>query len=127
VTANQNLWSRENERSRVMRVVEVEIALGGTLSDIAEAMLAKLVGIELPAIDSAAITFLGAAAPGGSFRSIYGPTGTELSVTASTGDRMVVPPDIGRWHSIKLRSGVVATPVTQAALRTIRLIFHDGS
>lgn len=84
--------------------------------------------IEMPAAwDAAAITFLGAHDPNGTFKKIVGDTGTELSVTAATSEIIAVDTAtkvqaLRAMKYIKVRSGTAASPVVQTANRTLYLI-----
>lgn len=84
--------------------------------------------IEMPTEwTTAAITFLGAHGPDGTYKKIVGDTGTELSVTAATSEIIVVDTAtkvqaLRAMKYIKVRSGTAASPVVQTANRTLYLI-----
>lgn len=84
--------------------------------------------IEMPtAWDTASITFLGSHSAGGTYKKIVGDTGTELTVTAATNEIIAIDTAtkvqaLRGFKYIKVRSGTAASPVTQAAERTLYLI-----
>ncbi|MCK9576557.1 MAG: hypothetical protein M0R51_11595 [Clostridia bacterium] len=73
---------------------------------------------------SANITFAGSHSSGGTFRSIYGDGGTEISVTVGGTNRMVGLDAtkcnaLKPFRYVKIRSGTDASPVEQEEIRTI--------
>lgn len=98
----------------------VTIANGASLSDVLDLRGRWFVGIEMPSVWTAAnITFQGST-DGVTFVDLYTPTGSERSVTAAASRYIVLSPqDYGGLNYVKLRSGTSATPVNQAAERTI--------
>lgn len=106
-----------------------------------------LTAITIPSTwTTADITFLGAVhtgftspAPSGvspqdaleallTFRQVVDSTGTELKVTVgATGDKIIVLPDylLEGLQFIKIRSGTLSAPVTQAADRTLRVVVAE--
>jgi hypothetical protein len=83
----------------------------------------KLQGIYMPAAwTTAAITLQASDASGGTFRDVYDNAGTEESITAAASQYISLYPDtFAGVRFIKIRSGTSATPVTQAAARTLIL------
>lgn len=99
-----------------------------------------LVGLDVPTITSAAITFLGASHTGRTpgttfgqsvqdvletqltFRPLVNEAGVEISIAAATGNIVVALPDgmLEGVQFLKIRSGTSAAPVVQAADRTLR-------
>jgi hypothetical protein len=85
----------------------------------------RLFGLELPVMTSAALTFQ-VSTDGTTWRNLYDATQTEVTITASAGERVVVldPALFAAVGRVKIRSGTAATPANQAAERTINLILR---
>lgn len=105
------------------QVTEITIANGASLSDAAHIGVGVVVGISLPTITSAAITFQGSH-DGATYRDVYNNDGvTETALTASTGARIVdAPAALVGLPYLKVRSGTTATAVNQLAERTVVII-----
>ena len=90
----------------------------------------ELEAIMMPADWTAAnLTFLGSNVSAGTFYDVYDSSGNELTVTAAE-DRMIglttAHKDVLKaLRFIKIRSGTTATPVAQAASRTLVLVFKS--
>lgn len=85
----------------------------------------EIVGVELPTIDSAAISFQ-VSYDGVTARDLYANNGTtEVSIAATTGNRVVEAPDALRKAGavqVKVRSGLTGAAVNQTADRVIKLL-----
>ena len=72
---------------------------------------------------TAAITFAAASSDGGTYKPVYGPDGSEVSITVTAG---AISPltgnELAALTFIKVRSGSVGAPVAQATARAINLI-----
>jgi hypothetical protein len=113
----------------------VVIANGASQSGEIDCSGLDIIGLIIPTgWTAAAVTFLAAvredqAGSADTFVPIYDDAGTELTIAsaaAAAGRYIALRPDIapltrGPWR-IKLRSGVAATPVNQAAARTIVVV-----
>lgn len=101
-------------------VVPATILSGASQSNEIDCRGYRLARLSLPgAWTAAAITFLAAPVSGGTFLPVYDDTGTEVSIASpaastSIGMSSLVLPLTG-VQFIKIRSGVAATPVNQAA------------
>lgn len=105
-------------------LVPVTIALNGTLSAAVTFDAGRIEAIELPTIDSAAISFQ-VSYDGTNFRDLYDSAGAEVTLgAASTGARICAAPqglkDAGAVN-VKVRSGTTGATVTQLAARSINL------
>lgn len=111
-------------------MTSVTIAESASLSSevrIPEGMF--LAGIQIPSVwTSANITFQ-ASIDGATYTDVYEIDGSELMVTVGGASRMVVfgPQAWPGFRFIKLRSGTTATPVVQAAARTLNLAIANFS
>lgn len=108
------------------RTVTVSTSTDG-LSDVVDFAGYKEAAIEMStAWTAASITFAAASASSGTFNPVYGSTGAEITVTAPDLSRIitmdVVAASLAPLRFVKIRSGTFATPVTQAATRTLTLI-----
>lgn len=93
--------------------VQVTIADEAALSGAAFIGAAEIVGISVPTIDSAKLTFQGSA-DGVTYRDLYDSTPAELEWAASTGDYFAtLPANLKGVNYLKLRSGTSASPVNQ--------------
>ena len=86
-----------------------------------------LIGIVMPADWTAAnITFQGSL-DNVTFNDVYDEDGVEIAWTGASASRVLLQtgtqPLLGGLSYLKIRSGVTATPVNQAAARTVELIF----
>ena len=82
----------------------------------------------MPASWTAAnLTFQGSDTEAGTYSDLYDDAGTEISVTAAA-SRTIVGSTLDRvvpLRFLKVRSGTTATPVNQAAARTVLLVMKD--
>lgn len=107
-------------------IVPVTIANGESLSSVANLGRRSLLAIVTPAAwTTASLTFQGSD-DGAAFADIYD-DGVERAIASAivVASRWLVMPAPDLWLSIpflKLRSGSAASPVNQAALRTIKLV-----
>lgn len=106
----------------------VSIGAGASLSGAAK-IAGRLVGIYLPAWDSAAVTFQACDTSDGTFQNVYDDAGNEESIAASTGDRYVHlnPDDWLGVNFVKCRSGTAAAAVNQTTAETLTLVFQTGT
>jgi hypothetical protein len=103
-------------------VIAVGIANGASLSGAAHLGAGRLVGLDLPTLTDAALTFQ-VSVDGLSYREALDDAGTPVSVAAGTGAAYwQAPASLGAAPYLKVRSGTVDTPVNQGAARTIRLV-----
>lgn len=105
--------------------VDVTIPNGASLSDIAEISAGEIVGIELPTITAALLSFQ-VSTDGNTFRNLFNSDGTtETQVASTAGDRVVQAPaalkECGAPY-VKVRSGLAGAPTNQGANRVVRLI-----
>lgn len=108
--------------SRRSFFADVVIASGASLSDAIDVTGHVIVGLSLPTIDNAALTFQVAEKSDGTFRNLYDDAGNEVVIPASTGARSVaVPAELVGWSFVKVRSGTSGAAVNQTAERTIRV------
>jgi len=111
----------------VFRRKTVTIANGGNLSTAADCNGLFLTGLSMPSAWTAAnITFSVSANDGASFQNLYETDGTEMLWTVTVDNTYMMLPSrslIGGITNIRVRSGTSATPVNQAAERTIILFF----
>lgn len=103
-------------------VLTVTIANGASLSDAAAIGAGTLIGIQLPTLTSAALTFQGSF-DGTTFAEVVDASNSAVSFTATTGAIYIkAPADLVGVPYLKVRSGTSGSPVNQGAARTIRLI-----
>lgn len=103
-------------------VLSVVIANGASLSGAAEIGAGTLIGIQLPTIDNAALSFQGSA-DGVTYVEALDASSAAVSVAASTGARYIkAPADLAGIPFLKVRSGTSGSPVNQGAARTITLV-----
>jgi hypothetical protein len=110
--------------AQAYRAVNVTIAQGASLSAAANLGFCSVMRMELPTIDSAALTFQ-ISEDGTTYRNYYDEFGSEVSVPASTGARIVRfnPGDLRNIRYIKIRSGTAASAVNQTtAAVSIRVV-----
>lgn len=102
------------------------IASGGSLSTPLELEGAAIFGLIMPAEWTAAnLTFQACDTFGGTYQNLYDDSGTEVTVTAAAARCIAIDLaalKLAGFNYIKIRSGTSATPVNQAAARTIKLI-----
>lgn len=77
------------------------------------------------ALTNTTFTFLGCDKEGGTYQSIYGDDGTEISITVAA-SRCVslnnVALALAPYQWIKVRGGTAATPVVEVAARTLGML-----
>ena len=107
-------------------VVTATIASGASSSNELNVGEWKYAGLVMPSSwTSAVITFLVSNKSGGTFVPLYDDAGVEVSVTVSQGTAVGLANAalaLAPWRYVKLRSGTAASPVNQAADRTIELV-----
>lgn len=108
----------------VAKPLEVVIASGASLSAATALNGHTLIGIIMPAAWTAAnLTFQMSDLAGGTYVDVYGIDEAELEVTAAASRYLALDPV--NWYGVdhlKVRSGTAATPVNQAADRTLKLM-----
>lgn len=103
-------------------VLQVVIANGASLSGAVEIGAGTLVGIQLPTLTSAAISFQGSF-DGVTYAEVLDASSQAVEITASTGaSYLQAPADLHGVPFLKVRSGTSGSPVNQGAARTISLI-----
>jgi hypothetical protein len=103
-------------------VLSVTIANGQSLSDAAHIGVGTLVGIQLPTITSASLSFQGSF-DGTTFVEVVDASANAVAYTASTGAVYIkAPADLLGVPYLKVRSGTSGAAVAQGAARTIQLI-----
>jgi hypothetical protein len=103
-------------------VLTVTIANGQSLSTAAAIGAGTLIGIQLPTITSAALTFQGSA-DGVTYVEALDASSAAVTVSASVGTRYIkAPADLAGVPYLKVRSGTSGAPVNQGAARTITLV-----
>lgn len=115
--------------TRLGSVLAATISSGGTVSTTIDMSRYVLAAIVMPsAWTTAAITFLAAARKGDTFVPVYDDAGTEVTIpsTVALPDRIIVNKavleQLAGLTYLRLRSGTNASPVSQAADRTIYLL-----
>lgn len=108
-----------------IELVSVTISTGATgLSGSIDMTGCVLVGVQMStAWTAGGITFAAATSESGTYQSVYGSTGDEITLTVDASRFVNVSPltSVGyRW--LKVRSGTSGTPVAQAAERTLTLV-----
>jgi len=92
----------------------VTILAGASLSDLIDLAGLIMVGLDVPTIDSAALTFQVCATRTGTYRDLYDDAGNEVTIPASTGARsFTAPAELVGWAFVKVRSGTTGAPVNQ--------------
>jgi len=110
-------------------VIPVTIASGASLSGDVNVNDLRIVGIEMPAGWTAASITFAALIGDGTYGKVQDAGGTEVTITAPAAGTYIAIADtvaligLGR---IKVRSGVAATPVNQAADRDFHLVCVAG-
>lgn len=110
-----------------MPLAEVEqktatIAAAASLSDAIVVGDGEVVGLSVPALDAAALTFQ-ASADGTTYRDLYDSAQVEVSLASSTGGRFIQAPAALKGAAyLKIRSGTSAVPVNQTAQRLIAVV-----
>jgi len=103
-------------------VLPVTIPNGQSLSDAAEIGEGVLLGIQVPALTNAALTFQGSH-DGVTYQNVFDPAQVEVSIPASTGARFVqAPTTLNGLPFVKMRSGTSGAPVAQGADRILQLV-----
>lgn len=104
----------------------VTIAASASVSGEIDLEAYRLVGVVMPSgWTTAALTFTAASTSGGTFQNVYDDAGDEVTVQAAASRSIGVDYAAGAlapWRYVKVRSGTSATPVAQAAERTITLV-----
>jgi hypothetical protein len=107
----------------------VTIAASASVSGEFDLEAYKLVGIIMPSAWTAAnLTFQAAPVSGGTFADMYDDAGDEVTVTAAASRAIgadYIAGALAAFRVLKIRSGTSATPVTQAAERTITLVLKQ--
>lgn len=105
----------------------IDISEDDDLSEAINVQGYMLLGIEFPAEWTAAsVTFQGTFESGGTLKDIYDEDNNEVTWTGAGASKILLAggtaPLIGGFHTIKVRSGVTATPVAQGADRALKLL-----
>lgn len=112
---------------RACVVIPAVIGAGGSLSEAVDLGGLRLAGIEMPAgWTSAGLSFQAAASGSAALADLYSEAGAEVTVAAAAGRFIRLEGVVFaglRW--LKLRSGTAATPVNQAAERTLKLVLVE--
>jgi len=105
------------------RYKQVTIAADGNLSGAANLGYCSPVRLEVPTIVAASLTFQ-LSEDGATYRNLYDEFGGEVTVTASTGNRIIRLNPGEFWNTLhmKIRSGTAGTPVTQTSAVTIGIV-----
>lgn len=100
------------------------IASGASLSGPVDLQGYDLIALEFPSAWSTANVSFQTSQDGVTYRDVYGPTGTEITLTAAASRWVVLDSTLvglfGRY--IKVRSGTAGVPVNQAADRAIGVV-----
>lgn len=105
---------------------EATIAINESLSTAVAIGGSALVGLIMPAAWTAANITLQGSHDGVTFNNVHTDDGTEKTITAAASRYIALnPADYIGMDEIKLRSGTNAAAVTQAAARTITLVFQS--
>jgi hypothetical protein len=103
-------------------VVPVVIANGASLSAAAEIGAGTLVGIQLPTITTATLSFQGSH-DGVTYAEVVDASANAVAYASSAGGVYIkAPADLLGVPFLKVRTGTSGSPVTQGAARTIQLI-----
>lgn len=102
----------------------VTIAAGGSLSNAIDLATQRLAGIAIPAAWTAANLTFQASTDGITFNDLYDWLGGEYTVQVGGPARHLQLPlaDFLGLRHLKIRSGIAAAPVAQAASRTLTLV-----
>lgn len=110
------------------RVIEATIASGASISSVIDLGMQRAFIVDMPAIWTAAnLTFLLSFDGGATWKPFYDENGNEIVVIAAAAESIHLG-DAQQWAAIwkmKIRSGTTATPVAQAAARTLKIISRD--
>lgn len=102
------------------------IAINTALSGNVNVKGREVVGIQMPAAWTAAAMTFDASADGGTFASVVNTGGTEQNYTVAASTYIAVAGGaFAGMDSIRIRSGTLATPVNQAAARTILVVVRS--
>lgn len=108
----------------IRQVIEVVIPNGEALSLVKDLAERTLLGIQMPAAWTAAnLTFRASAKQEDDPVNVHDASGAEVTVTAAADRYIELSPDTFRGvRFLQVRSGTAATPVNQAAERTLLLV-----
>jgi hypothetical protein len=104
-------------------VLSATILSGAALSSVFEVAGARAIGLQLPTITSAVISFQGSF-DGTTFADCVDSAGAEITLgTATVGGKFYfLPATLGGPPFLKVRSGTSAAPVNQGADRVLQLV-----
>lgn len=103
-------------------VVQVVIANGGSLSGAAHLGAGRLVGIDVPTLTSAGLSFQ-VSMDGVTYREALDAAGDPVAMATGTGNKFwQAPAELDGAPYLKVRSGTSGAPVTQGGDRTISLV-----
>lgn len=102
------------------RIEDVIIAAQGTLSNAVDLRGYGLIGLILPTITSANLTFRVSETEGGTYRTLNDATGAAVTITASTGNRAIATD--GLFPLCAYRWVKVVSSEAQEAERTLHFI-----
>lgn len=105
-------------------VIVATITAGQSLSAAVHIGAGTIVALDVPAIDSAALTFQVSTDGGATYRELKDSALAAVSLGASTGDAVFQAP-AGLQRSgvhLKVRSGTAASPVNQTLATAIRIV-----
>jgi hypothetical protein len=104
----------------------VTIASGQSLSDAINVSTRTVVGVVIPTWTSAAASFE-VSYDGSEYFRVKEVDGDEYSLVAGTGNAFfsIAPTVLLGAHSLKIRSGTGASPVAQAAARSIKVVLKE--
>lgn len=109
-------------------VVDAVIPSGAALSNVVNVNANDIVGIHMPADwTTAALTFAVLNHGSGVYEKLVDSGGTEVSFTVGSDTVIHLATALRCLGTLKVRSGVAATPVNQGADRTIKLILAKSS
>ncbi len=109
-------------------IIEAVIDAGGTISSVIDTERVTVMGIIVPLGWTAAnLTFQASNTPDipGEWFNVYDDTGVEVTVIAAANRAIAIDfaaLKLAPWRYLRVRSGTSATPVAQAAARTLILI-----
>ena len=103
-------------------VVTATIPNGQSLSDAADVGLGQILGLNVPTITAAALTFQGSD-DGVVFKNLKDAAGNEVQIASSTGNAFVAAPAaLGGVAFLKIRSGTSGVPVNQGGDRIVAVV-----
>lgn len=106
---------------------DVTIEAGQSLSDGVQVGGATIIGLQIPTIDAAKLTFQ-ASADGVTYQNVYTVAPAEYEFPSSTGGffvKMLAAVGIIGANWLKIRSGTAAAPVVQTADRVFQIVIKD--